>query len=290
MSAAEYPQEVWAAIRLLWESSPKISWRECLEMVSDQLQTEVPSIVAVSKRAKRENWKKRVKTIVKKPIKKARKNSKNLTPKTVSTLNDEEDEQDFDNEEESSLNDALKNDAKTVKNDVKKIDITPVMIMAEDAVSEAAAVIYKYRNRSSRIGELVDGVLDQMDDINLKVKNSKERAFDENEAKILQNQMSFTAGTVELVEKLTKSLEKLSNVEYASFGLKEEDFKDKQTKNRLDDITDDTVYEQERRLAQIRFEEAKARALEIESPDFEANLRAEMEAEGIIITGEEEEA
>lgn len=290
MSGTEYPQEVWAAIKVLWESSPKISWRECLEMVSDQLQTEVPSIVAVTRRAKREQWKKKVKNIVKKPIKKARKPRQNLTLDASINLNPDEQLQDDENAEDLSLNEGLKNTEKTVKNDIKKIDITPVMIMAEDAVQEAALVIHKFRTRSRRIGELVDGVLDNMDDINLKIKNSKDRAFSEENAKTLQNQMSFTAGTVELVEKLTKSLDKLASVEFATYGLKDEDFKDKQSKNRLDDISDDTVYEQERELAKLRFEQAKARAAEIESPDFEATLRAEMEAEGVVITGEEEEA
>ena len=290
MSGTEYPQEVWQAIRLLWESSPKISWRECLEMVSDQLNSEVPSIVAVTRRAKRELWKKKVKTLVKKPLKNARKTSKNLTLNATENLNPETDPQDNDNEEHLSLNQGLKNDEITVKNDVKKIDITPVMIMAEDAVQEAAKVIMKFRTRTHRIGSLVDGVLDNMDDINRQVSESKSVAFSDDQVKALQGQMSFVAGTVELVEKLTKSLDKLAHVEFATYGLKDEDFKDKQTKGRLDDITDDTVYEQERELAKLRFEQVKARAAEIESPDFEATLRAEMEAEGVVITGEEEEA
>ena len=56
-----YSDDVWKAIRLLWEASPPtVSWRVILEQVASALNCEVPSIAAASTRCKSETDRKSV--------------------------------------------------------------------------------------------------------------------------------------------------------------------------------------------------------------------------------------
>ena len=78
---AGYSDDVWRAIRLLWEASPPtVSWRVILEQVASALNCEVPSIAAASTRCKSETWLKSVKKGVKKGVKNSVKNMNNFNP------------------------------------------------------------------------------------------------------------------------------------------------------------------------------------------------------------------
>ncbi len=70
-----YSDDVWKAIRLLWEASPPtVSWRVILEQVSRTLHCEVPGIPAVSTKCKNEKWRKTLKKTLKNDVKKSVKN------------------------------------------------------------------------------------------------------------------------------------------------------------------------------------------------------------------------
>lgn len=58
MAKSNYPDEVWEAIKTLWEGVPKITWAEVIKQVGDTYKCDMPNISAVSKRATKENWKK----------------------------------------------------------------------------------------------------------------------------------------------------------------------------------------------------------------------------------------
>jgi hypothetical protein len=76
-----YSDDVWRAIRLLWEASPPgVSWRVVLEQVSATLNCEVPSIPTVSMRCKSDGWKKSLKKSLKNGAKNSAKNMQDFSP------------------------------------------------------------------------------------------------------------------------------------------------------------------------------------------------------------------
>ena len=69
MTAIRYPDKVWAAIKKLWEVSPKAtSLQTILNQVAETLECDVPQKAALSKKIINEKWKKLTKKELKMKI------------------------------------------------------------------------------------------------------------------------------------------------------------------------------------------------------------------------------
>lgn len=221
---AGYSDDVWKAIRLLWEASPPtVSWRVILEQVSTALHCEVPSIAAASTRCKSETWLKSVKKGVKKGVKNSVKNMNNFNPekeienqiKTViygETLNPE------------------KEDSVGVKS-VKKVRGELVASEGMERIEKAAAkaiigteqLVEKLR--ASQVGMFNVNVMciTQLQDFLKKVLDAETLE----DLELLKAQMSMIAGAAEMGETLSRTQERVLKGLIGLHGLNPDDFKDR---------------------------------------------------------------
>lgn len=221
---AGYSDDVWRAIRLLWEASPPtVSWRVILEQVASALNCEVPSIAAASTRCKSETWLKSVKKGVKKGVKNSVKNMNNFNPekeienqiKTViygETLNPE------------------KEDSFEVK-DVKKVRGELVASEGMELIEKAAAKAVSgteqlvEKLRESQVGMFNVNVMciTQLQDFLNKVLSAETLP----DLEFLKAQMSIIAGAAEMGETLSRTQERVLKGLIGLHGLNPDDFKDR---------------------------------------------------------------
>lgn len=221
---AGYSDDVWKAIRLLWEASPPtVSWRVILEQVSTALHCEVPSIAAASTRCKAEFWLKEVKKGVKKGVKNSVKNMNNFNPekeienqiKTViygETLNPE------------------KEDSVEVKS-VKKVRGELVASEGMERIEKAAAKAISgteqlvEKLRESQVGMFNVNVMciTQLQDFLNKVLSAETLP----DLEFLKAQMSIIAGAAEMGETLSRTQERVLKGLIGLHGLNPDDFKDR---------------------------------------------------------------
>lgn len=219
-----YSDDVWRAIRLLWEASPPtVSWRVILEQVASALNCEVPSIAAASTRCKSETWLKSVKKGVKKGVKNSVKNMNNFNPekeienqiKTViygETLNPE------------------KEDSFEVK-DVKKVRGELVASEGMELIEKAAAKAISgteqlvEKLRASQVGMFNVNVMciTQLQDFLNRVLAAETLE----DLEFLKAQMSMIAGAAEMGETLSRTQERVLKGLIGLHGLNPDDFKDR---------------------------------------------------------------
>lgn len=147
-----YPNELWVALRELWEATPKISFRELREQVGQMMGCDCPSEQAISVRSKREGWKK-------KPLKKRLKNpvEKVLTEGIDSQQS--ENNQEHCGERESHDPNNRKNQERR-KPDLLTypLDPTPVINEAKRVMATVEKIVWKHRERAARAGVLFDSI------------------------------------------------------------------------------------------------------------------------------------
>ena len=219
-----YSDDVWKAIRLLWEASPPtVSWRVILEQVSTALHCEVPSIAAASTRCKAEFWLKEVKKGVKKGVKNSVKNMNNFNPekeienqiKTViygETLNPEK---------EDSV------EVKSVKKVRGELVASEGMELIEKAAAKAVSGTEQLveKLRESQVGMFNVNVMciTQLQDFLNKVLSAETLP----DLEFLKAQMSVIAGAAEMGETLSRTQERVLKGLIGLHGLNPDDFKDR---------------------------------------------------------------
>ena len=53
---AQYSDEVWVALRSVWESTHKITWAKLIEVVGELMGCEMPALSVITRRAKQQKW------------------------------------------------------------------------------------------------------------------------------------------------------------------------------------------------------------------------------------------
>ncbi|MGE3921084.1 MAG: hypothetical protein AB7F64_09190 [Gammaproteobacteria bacterium] len=175
MARKTYPDDVWEAIKLIWESMPKISWAEVLRQVAQSMQCEVPSISTVSERRNAEKWVKIPNKIPKSDPKnsvKIRKESKvkNETNSTGCA--------DFLSEKIS----------RKMGDDTEKkaLTVPELKIIVEEARTEQSRVIERHRQSSDLVSTLRDSLLTQADEVFSLPLKMDDKDFEENAVKHLK--------------------------------------------------------------------------------------------------------
>ncbi len=173
MARSIYPDEVWEAIRTLWEGVPKITWAEVLRQVGEITDSEVPSQQACINRQKKEKWKK-------KRLKSDLKNSlKNQDGNQASS--DEEKElntisyADFIKHKFCEKIQAEKDENPLPKNRVKELlDST-----FAEAENEQSKIVRQHRRQAEYLAELYQTLLSQADDLFALQLDIDDENFDE---------------------------------------------------------------------------------------------------------------
>lgn len=154
-----YPNEVWVALRELWEASPKISMRELRDTVSTMMGCECPKAQVIYAKKDREQWKK-------KPLKKRKTN-----PVETLMKNDDEFHQPFITEDaEAARFSAGKGKDEKRKNltpdlMVYPVDATPVLNEARRILSTVEKIIWKHRTRAASAGQIMDSLYASIDQL-----------------------------------------------------------------------------------------------------------------------------
>lgn len=225
--AISYPPKVWKALKLLWESSPKITWQQLVDDIAETLQCDVPSGSVVRRRAMAEKWKK----TVKKQVKSDNKSLKKKTSKVTS-----------------------ENDDKLTENKEENDVINPVILMSDSGQNDgfeqvkqqatansvkSSQIILNLRNRSFRLGAFFDITMESIEHVRDEVISlgeftDEEMALPHDELEKLmmarqfsiRQKMSFVGGLSELGDTMSKALERIAKVECVAWGLEPDSFKD----------------------------------------------------------------
>lgn len=175
MAKKIYPDDVWEAIKLIWESMPKISWADVLNEVALSMQCEVPSISTVSERCKAEKWKKIPNKISKSDPKNSVKIRKELK---VKNENNSKGCTDFLSEKIS----------RKMGDDTEKkaLTVPELKIIVEEARTEQSRVIERHRQSSDLVSTLRDSLLTQADEVFSLPLKMDDKDFEENAVKHLK--------------------------------------------------------------------------------------------------------
>lgn len=175
MARKTYPDDVWEAIKLIWESMPKISWAEVLRQVAQSMQCDVPSISTVSERCKAEKWNK----IPNKIPKSNQKNSVKIRQGKVGK----------NKSNSTGCNEFLseKISEKFGKNSEEKaLTVPELKIIVEEARTEQSRVIERHRQSSDLVSTLRDSLLMQADVVFSLPLKMDDKDFEENAVKHLK--------------------------------------------------------------------------------------------------------
>lgn len=154
-----YPNEVWFAIKTLWESVPKISMRETLEQVAVTMKTKVPSEKVARTRKNNEKWVKKI----------GRKGSDRGDAK-AGRIFEILDHGNVGNNAEKTDSSA---DISTLKNaadfQVEKLNVYPlnpnvVVSKANRILSKVEDIIQAHRTRTNRLGDIQERIITALED------------------------------------------------------------------------------------------------------------------------------
>ena len=92
MAVQSYPQEVWDRLKEVYETSPKLTWQQLVDLVAEELGCEMPSASVVRRKALAEKWKKRTKSLVKKSARELNNEIKKMTSQKTGRKNSQADD------------------------------------------------------------------------------------------------------------------------------------------------------------------------------------------------------
>lgn len=229
-----YSQEIWDAIRQSWECTPKnVGWKVACAYVSDQLKCEVPSESAVLRRAKKEGWKKRSmvgRKFTKKKVGQTPENepqpieeTEEKTEQLLSVIDSEIDgEIDsvivHENAEKHSQKLPKKGKVKSVYQEHYDLAVTN---------RQVGDVVRAYRRKTATISDMTDNCMDAM--LSIQDRMSDVTPISPEEQEDIGGRLRVIVGMVELVETLSKTVERTGKMDFGLYGVQIEDFRDKQT-------------------------------------------------------------
>lgn len=226
MAVQSYPQEVWDRLKEVFETSPKLTWQQLVDLVGEEMGCDMPSASVVRRKALAEKWKKRTKSLVKKSARELNNEIKKMTSQKTGKKNSQaDDSKDENNEEEAVKNPSFlpasaSHDRENFDNQSKlhKNKLT------------SASIIRKNRNRLASLGELagdtIDSVIHIRDevlqiDINGPITEETEWVL-----KNVKFKMGLISQIVELNVKQSITLTNIARSEALFWGFEQEDLKD----------------------------------------------------------------
>lgn len=248
MAGANYDETLWEVLRELWENTPDVSWREFHKLAVEKFGDNVPKFLALSRRAKKENWVKVAKMQARKgydeldeEIKKhdTTQNTAEDTHSDKDTANDTAKDTDNDisvnNEQKICDTDNMNDTVRDTSN--SQYQLRPLPSNFEEAkkyVEEnkpkvamtSAQVIYKTRVIFDRLKENTLNCLDSMDVVRDDINSILENGATEEEMKELKFKMETLKRMIDLNNINSITMYNIGKIEAQYWGLDEEDMKD----------------------------------------------------------------
>ncbi|WP_335951282.1 hypothetical protein [Acinetobacter beijerinckii] len=228
MAVQSYSQDIWDRLKLVYESSPKITWQKLVDQVGEELGCEMPSPSVVRRKAIAEKWKKCTKNLVKKTARELNNEIKKLTRKKTS----QESTQSPENKGENDSQNNVKNPSNIVdiwgqkskeKNEFSKADLNRLT---------SAQIIQNNRYRLADLGQLagdtITSVIHIRDEV-LQLDISNLNAEDQEALKIINGlkfKMGLISQIVDLNVKQSITLANIAKSEALFWGFEMEELKD----------------------------------------------------------------
>ena len=226
MAVQSYPQKVWDRLKEVFETSPKLTWQQLVDLVGEEMGCDMPSASVVRRKALAEKWKKRTKSLVKKSARELNNEIKKMTSQKTGKKNSQADDSKDENHEEEAVRNpsflpaSASHDRENFDNQSKlhKNKLT------------SASIIRKNRNRLASLGELagdtIDSVIHIRDevlqiDINGPITEETEWVL-----KNVKFKMGLISQIVELNVKQSITLTNIARSEALFWGFEQEDLKD----------------------------------------------------------------
>lgn len=173
-----YPNEVWVAIKTLWESVPKITLPEVRRQVGEAMDCETPSEQVIGRKIKTQKWKKAIRRIsLKQPKQVVADTASQTTDRTIENIDGTIDGDEI-----------LEGEFTDVSSGSDRcdypLDPTPVFNEAKRILKGVEKTITNHRLRNSNLGEMQDTLVEQFEDV-LDVKLDTTSDDFESEAKKL---------------------------------------------------------------------------------------------------------
>lgn len=300
--AEAYSSDVWDALKLLWEATPKISWQKLVDTVGADLDCEMPNPSVVRRRSINENWQKGIEKALRRSSKantdKAMRKTSKRTSKTAKsdvksdvkkdsdndTESDvENDDQDFDNDHESKEKnyELLTSDCgqKERQNHTEK--------RAAAAKVNANLMLTSIRKQVWRQMKMHDVIFDSLDHVQeehaviIRMQNEG-IPVDDDRLSGVTRKMNFVVGLAELNDMTTRAMERSHRAAAFFWGMNADDFIDKgdveaKTKQQLAILDTQYKLEQER-LRLERVEQMERRAAQMAEDDFDSEAQLTSDA------------
>lgn len=230
MAKIEYPAEIWARLREVWETSPKITWDNLVKQVGEELGCDVPSGSVVRRKSLTEKWKKKAKGLVKKNARELNKEIKKLTNDLTSQNDSQNNSQDDDIQTENASQKSVKNQSEIVVRNGQNQQNTQQKNTTYINHLTAATIIKKNRARLADLGDLAGDTITSVIHIRDEVINLDLEGLDEAATDLALNKIKFKMGlinqVVELNMKQSITLSNIAKAEAIFWGLEIEDLKD----------------------------------------------------------------
>lgn len=158
-----YPNEVWVAIKTLWESVPKISLPELRNQVGDSLGCSMPTESVIARKIKEKKWKKiirktdrmTVNSSVITPVRRDGKNDGDMTGANVGVSMGED----------GSIDGEFKDVSSKFPSHNHPLDPTRIFSDAKRILNGVEKTISDHRLRNSNLGEMQDTLVEQFEDV-----------------------------------------------------------------------------------------------------------------------------
>lgn len=232
MAYEELPDDMWDAARLVWETTPEISYADLLEQMKDIFGVDAPkSRSSIAYRVKKEGWKKR--KVIKAPAPKKKKPVKQSK------------------RAEQELNSAVQNTAESVQpvqknNKVEAQQEVGHLRTAEQCIEQIserlvmsaeqrAERIITHRKRLRRLGILQDAITDiaiELSETNLDYLPPD----DEEGSDSITKKLVMASELSKVLDKLTSSQKATAEMEFPICGITPEDFSQSDRDRRLDSL------------------------------------------------------
>ena len=228
MAVQSYSQEIWDRLKLVYESSPKITWQKLVDQVAEELGCEMPSPSVVRRKAIAEKWKKCTKNLVKKTARELNNEIKKLTSKKTS----QESTQANENEGENTSQKSVKKPSNIAEIWGQKSKSDNGFSAADLNRLTSAQIIQQNRLRLADLGQLagdtITSVIHIRDEV-LELDIANLNTEDEASLKIINGlkfKMGLISQIVELNVKQSITLANIAKSEALFWGFEIEELKD----------------------------------------------------------------
>lgn len=228
MAVQSYSQEIWDRLKLVYESSPKITWQKLVDQVGEELGCEMPSPSVVRRKAIAEKWKKCTKNLVKKTARELNSEIKKLTSKMTS----QKEIQSTENKEENDSQKSVKNPSNIAEIWGQKSKSDKGFTKADLNRLTSAQIIQQNRHRLADLGQLagdtITSVIHIRDEV-LKLDVSNLDPEDQEAIKIINGlkfKMGLISQIVDLNVKQSITLANIAKSEALFWGFEMEELKD----------------------------------------------------------------